>query len=205
VHCLARTAARSFHGAGFRVFARFLQPRAAPVDFVEASSCLSRGPVFVCYTDSASEPEERAPMSLAQAINDSTKKPAIIQDCVKLVDEEVASKSGLSGLAVKAGYAAVKGVKPGFIAEVVDKLMKDFAEQLDPFWVEGKKGGDPVGHLVSNKAQVADALLSVTDGKAKGAKSSVVRGTYEKLRGSAKRNVEDAMPRLARLLEKHAG
>jgi hypothetical protein len=144
-------------------------------------------------------------MSLAAAISDSSKKPAIVQDCVKLVDEEVASKGGLSGLAVKAGYAAVKGVKPGFIAEVVDKLMKDFADQLDPFWADGKKGGDPVGHLVSNKARVADALLSVTDGKAKGAKSAVVRGTYEKLRGSAKRNVEEAVPRLARLLEKHAG
>jgi hypothetical protein len=144
-------------------------------------------------------------MSLSQAISDASKKPVIIEDCVRLVDEEVASKGGLSGLAVKAGYAAVKGVKPGFIAEVVDKLMKDFADQLDPLWLEGKKGGDPVAHLVSNKARVADALLSVTDGKAKGAKSSVVRGTYEKLRGSAKRNVEDAVPRLARLLEKHAG
>jgi hypothetical protein len=52
---------------------------------------------------------------------------------------------------------------------------------------------------------VADALLSVTDSKAKGAKSSVVRGTYEKLRGSAKKNVEEAVPRLAKLLQKHAG
>jgi hypothetical protein len=31
----------------------------------------------------------------------------------------------------------------------------------------------------------------------------MVRGTYDKLRGSAKKNVEDAIPRLAKLLLKH--
>jgi hypothetical protein len=142
-------------------------------------------------------------MGLGDAINDPTKKSAVITDCCTLVDEEVAGKSGFSGLAVKAGYAAVKGVKPGFIAEVVTRLLKDFADKLDPLWEEGKAKGDPAGHFAANKSRVADALLSVTDEKAKSAKSAVVRGTYEKLRGSAKKNVEDAVPRLAKLLQKH--
>lgn len=143
-------------------------------------------------------------MSLADAINDSSKKGVIIKDCCALIDEEVASKSGLSGLAVKAGYGAVKSIKPGFIAEVVEKLMPEFARAIDPVWDEGVKAGKPVDHFTSNKSRVADALLSVTDAKSKNAKSAVVRGTYEKLRGSAKKNVEDAVPRLGRLLEKHA-
>jgi hypothetical protein len=134
-------------------------------------------------------------MSLADAVEDPNKKPAIVKDCCTLVDEEVASKSGFSGLAVKAGYAAVKGVKPGFITEVVNKLLKEFAEQLDPLWVEAKTKADPHAHFTSNKAKVADALLSVTDGKIKAAK----------MRGSAKKNVEEAVPRLSKLLQKHAG
>jgi hypothetical protein len=138
-------------------------------------------------------------------IDDPNKKPAIVIDCVKLVDEEVAAKGGLSGLAVKAGYAAVKGIKPGFITEVVEKLLPEFADKLDSIWDEGKKEGNAAGHFVANKSRVADALLSVTDAKAKGAKSAVVRGTYEKLRGTAKKNVEEAVPRLSRLLEKHVG
>lgn len=144
-------------------------------------------------------------MSLGDAVNDPNKNPVIVDDCCKLVDEEVAAKSGLSGLAVKAGYAAVKGIKPGFIKEVVSKLLKDFAEQLDPIWEDGKKTGNAAGYFANNKGKVADALLSITDAKAKTAKSSVVRGTYEKMRGSAKKNVEEAVPRLAKLLEKHAG
>jgi hypothetical protein len=144
-------------------------------------------------------------MSLRDVINDPNKKSAIVTDCVKLVDEEVAAKGGLSGLAVKAGYAAVKGVKPGFITEVVEKLLPEFADKLDAIWEEGKKGSDAISYFVANKSRVADALLSVTDDKAKRAKSAVVRGTYEKLRGTAKKNVEEAVPRLARLLQKHVG
>jgi len=144
-------------------------------------------------------------MSLGDAINEQSKKAAIVADCCKLVDEEVSAKSGLSGLAVKAGYHAVKGISPGFINEVVEKLLPEFATKLDALWDEGKKAGNPTGHFVTSRSRVADVLLSVTDAKAKNAKSAVVRGTYEKLRGSAKKNVEDAVPRLAKLLEKHAG
>jgi hypothetical protein len=144
-------------------------------------------------------------MGLGDVINDPKKKPAIVADCCTLIDEEVAAKGGLSGLAVKAGYAAVKGVKPGFVREVVEKLLPEFSTQLDPLWDEGKKAGNAEDFLKANRSRVADALLSVTDQKSKYAKSSVVRGTYEKLRGSAKKNVEEAVPRLGRLLTKHVG
>jgi hypothetical protein len=142
-------------------------------------------------------------MSLADAINEPSKKSAVVADCCKLVEEEVADKGGISGFAVKAGYRAVKGIKPGFIAEVVEKLLPEFASSLDPIWEEGKNAGNASNHFTSHRAKVADALLSVTDEKAKHAKSAVVRSTYETLRGSAKKNVEEAVPRLAKLLEKH--
>jgi hypothetical protein len=143
-------------------------------------------------------------MALSDKISDPAKKAAVVTDCCTLVDEEVSSKSGISGLAVKAGYAAVKGIKPGFVPHVVEQLLPEFAKALDPLWEEGLAAGKPAAHLVANKSRAADALLSVTDGKAKDAKSGVVRGTYERLRGSAKKHVEDALPRLGRLLEKHS-
>ncbi|KYF65942.1 hypothetical protein BE11_22090 [Sorangium cellulosum] len=143
-------------------------------------------------------------MGLSEALLDANKKSQVIADCCTLVDEEVASKGGLSGLAVKAGYAAVKGIKPGFIAQVVEKLLPEFAKKLDPIWTEATGSGNASSYLTTNRSRVADALLSVTDDKAKTSTSGVVRGTYEKLRGSAKKNVEDAVPRLAQLIQKHA-
>ena len=144
-------------------------------------------------------------MNLSDTLLDPAKKSAVVADCCTLVDEEVAAKSGLSGLAVKAGYSAVKGIKPGFIGHVVETLLPDFARALDPIWAEEAGQRDRAAHLTSNRSRAADALLTVTDAKVKTAKSSLVRGTYEKLRGTAKKHVEEAIPRLARLLQKHSG
>lgn len=142
-------------------------------------------------------------MSLTEALKDETKKKAIIQDALKLVDEEVASKGGISGFAVKKGYDAVKSVKPGFVPDVLNKLLPEFAAKAQPIWDEGVKDGKPVPLFEKNRARVADALLSVTDSKIDSAKSGMVRSTYSMLRGSAKKHVEDAVPRLAKLLEKY--
>jgi hypothetical protein len=143
-------------------------------------------------------------MGLVEALSDDSKKDAVIGDVVKLVDEEVASKGGLSGIGLKAGYAAVKGVKPGFVQSVVKKLLPDFAAQLDPIWTDGLKDGKPVAFMEREKSRVADALLSVTDGHIDKAESDLVKGTYKKLRGSAKKHVEDAVPRLARVVERYS-
>lgn len=142
-------------------------------------------------------------MSLQEALKDESRKAAIVSDAVKLVDDEVASKSGLSGFAVKKGYDAVKSIKPGFIQEVVNKLLPEFAAKMEPLWLEGKKEGAPTIYFEKNRSKVADALLSVTDSKIDSAKSSIVRSTYSMLRGSAKKNVEDAVPRLSQLMAKY--
>jgi hypothetical protein len=87
----------------------------------------------------------------------------------------------------------------------VSDLLPEFARALDPLYQEAKTQGRGVReHFTANGSRVADALLSITDDKAKRAKSAMVKGTYEKLRGSAKKNVEAAVPRLAAMLEKHA-
>lgn len=142
-------------------------------------------------------------MGLGEILKDESQKAGLVKDCAQLVDQEVAGKSGISGFAVKAGYGAVKGIKPGFITEVIQKLLPHFAEKLDPLWEKGQASGKPVDYFEKNKSEVSEALLSVTDTRIDGAKSGVVKKTYATLRGSAKKNVEEAVPRLARLLEKH--
>ncbi len=143
--------------------------------------------------------------SLPDVFNAADKKEVVIDDCLGLIDAEVSDKGGISGLALKAGYGAVKGIKPGFIRNVVHDLLPEFAKALDPFYQEAlEKKKKPSEHFVQNSSRVADALLSVTDARAKTAKSGVVRSTYDKLRGTAKKNVEAALPRLGRLVEKHS-
>jgi hypothetical protein len=142
--------------------------------------------------------------TLSEILTDEAKKPQIVADCCQLIDEEVKDKGGISGLAIKAGYGTVKGIKPGFIEKAVTDLLPDFATALTPIYDDAKSQNKPVADFFSaNSARVADALLAITDAKAARAKSGVAKGAYEKLRGSAKKNVEAAVPRLGRMIEKY--
>ena len=143
--------------------------------------------------------------NLSELLVDPAKKEQVVSDCCDLIEAEVKDKGGISGLAIKAGYGAVKGVKPGFVRGVVTDLLPDFAVALDPIWQDAKKDNKPVAaFFAANSPRVADALLAITDAKASRAKSAVVKGTYEKLRGSAKKNVEAAAPRLGEMVQKYA-
>lgn len=144
--------------------------------------------------------------SLVDVLTDESKKADVVRDCLDLIEREVEDKSGLTGMAIKAGYKAVSGIKPGFIKNVVTDLLPEFARALEPVYEEGKSSGKgTVAYLEANAGRVADALLAITDGKAQRSKSGVVKATYERLRPTAKKNVVDAVPRLARLVEKYAG
>jgi len=143
--------------------------------------------------------------NLLESLASDSKKSAVTDDCLALIDSEVADKGGLTGLVIKAGYKTVQGIKPGFVRQVVSDLIPEFAVALDPMYQEAKSSNRSVkDHFTANAPRVADALLSITDAKAGHSKSGMVKGTYEKLRSSAKKNVEAAVPRLATVIEKHA-
>ena len=140
-------------------------------------------------------------------LKDATKRPRIIDDCVKLIDDEVDGKGGLSGLAIKAGYKVVQSVKPGFVRESMDHLLDDFVRRLEPFYQKHREArGEPKAfgeHLAKNSHEVADALLGITDDKAKRAKNPGLKSAYDKLRPQAKKHVEEAVPRVGRTLSQH--
>ena len=142
---------------------------------------------------------------LREQLGNGDKRVQVIKDALVVLDQEVADKTGLSGIAIKTAYKVVKGIRPGFIPEVVDALLDDFLNAVDPLYQDAVANGRPPGSAVrDNPSRVADSLLAVTDRKSQNAKSQVVKSAYEKLRPSAKKQVEAACPRLAGLLERHA-
>jgi hypothetical protein len=135
---------------------------------------------------------------------DRGKRPSILSACERMIEDEVAGKGGLSGLAIKGGYKVVQAVKPGIIRESLDHLLDDFVRRLEPFFATHRQsGGEPRAFgdaLRSQSGAVADALLAITDEKAKRAKNATLKGAYDKLRPQAKKHVEEAVPRVGRTL-----
>jgi hypothetical protein len=143
--------------------------------------------------------------SLREQLGSGDKREKLIDDGLKVLDEEVGDKGGISGLAVKTAYKVVKGIKPGFLREVVDHLLNDFLDALNPIYqeaVEQKKKASQ--HLTANSSRAADALLAVTDRRAEKAQRAMIKSTYDKLRPMAKKQVEAATPRMGQLLDRHA-
>jgi hypothetical protein len=136
-------------------------------------------------------------------------RPLVVDGCVAVVEREVASKRGLSGTAIKAGFAVVTKVKPGFVREVVSNLLPEFAAALDPLYAESASEvgeGDRakladafVRRVERERGRAAEALLAVTDRKIGAARASVQKA-YERLRPSAREHVEAALPSLAQEL-----
>ncbi|MCC5619063.1 hypothetical protein LC605_29085 [Nostoc sp. CHAB 5836] len=142
-------------------------------------------------------------MGLSDGLLNPTKKAMIIEDCCKMIEGQLASKSGMSGIALKTAFAALKGVKPGYIPYVVEQILPQCFTAIDPIWNEGVEKGNPIEHLNANRSDTADALLGVTDARVQKTKRQIVRGTYEKFRGSAKKHVEEAVPDLAKVIDNY--
>lgn len=143
--------------------------------------------------------------SLTEQLGGGDMRAKVIEDACRVLDQEVADKGGLSGIAIKGAYKVLQGVKPGFVREVVDNLLDDFLVALDPLYQEAASKQRPAGpYLRENSSRVADALLAVTDRRATDAKRQVIRSAYEKLRPMAKKQVEAAAPRLSDMLDRHA-
>jgi hypothetical protein len=141
---------------------------------------------------------------LTDIIADASRRSAVVRDAERLLDEEVAEKSGFAGIAVKAAFGMVKTLKPGVIGEVCDGLLPEFASVLDPVLAKCPAGHSFASFVVANERLVVETLLAVTDRRAERSTHQTLVKAYEKLRPTAEKQVAAGLPRLGRLIEKHA-
>jgi hypothetical protein len=129
----------------------------------------------------------------------------VVEECCSLIDNQVKSKGGVGGMAVRASYATIKALKKRFVPEVVDGLLDDWLAKLQPHhdrWASGG-GGTFSEFLIARSDDVAEDLLSVTDARAEKTTHTTAKKMYLKMRPSAKKNVIEALPELSRLIERH--
>ena len=143
--------------------------------------------------------------SLVAQVQDSNKRRALVDDAVSVLESEVKAKGGVSGLAIKGAFKILTGAKPGFVRHAVDRLLDEFLDALDPLYQEAVAAGRAPGDLVRDrKADAAKALLNVADARVAESSNDVVKKAYGKLRGNAEKQVVEAAPAVASLLDRHA-
>ena len=129
----------------------------------------------------------------------------VVSDCNQMVADEVNSKRGLTGLAVKAGFKTVRAFRPNIIESVIEALLEDFVTNLEPLYESYRESGedDLDTYCRERSGEIADALLAITDGRAERSQLKTLVKAYKKLRPQGKKHVEEAVPRIAGLLKAH--
>ena len=134
--------------------------------------------------------------SLTDLLLADDRRPNAVRALVEVVDAEVKGKRGLSGTAVKAAYATARKVSPTMAQRAIDKMLPDFAAALDPHWADFGGQGDFGSFLAGRSEQVSAALLAVTDARVDKSSKEVLKKAYRSIRGKAKENVVEALPRV---------
>lgn len=134
-------------------------------------------------------------------------QPLLVADSLALIDAELADKSGISGNAVKLAYKTVSNFASGYVREMVETLLPEAAERLQPYWADFRAaGGAAFGdYLAKRGEEVAESLLTITDTWAEESKKAIVVKAYRAVRSGAAKHVEAALPRLGDLVLKYAG
>jgi hypothetical protein len=143
--------------------------------------------------------------TLKEQIDNEATRPRVVAECVTVIDQQVKAKTGIKGVAIRAAYAAIKTIKRRFVPDVVKALLPEWLDKLEPYYQKwsGGEGGSFAEFLVARSEDVAEDMLAVTDARAEKTRHKRAKKYYMKHRDSAKDNVIQAVPDLARLLERH--
>ncbi len=137
-------------------------------------------------------------------------RPRVLDDCVRLVDDEVKAKKGLTGKMIQIGYKAFTSVKPGIVRKATEHLLDDFTRVLDghyeTYLAADQDRREPFTAWARKRdSRIADDLLKITDGIIARSDKKVIRKIYDSLRGTAQRNVAEAVPAVGSLVMRHLG
>jgi len=146
------------------------------------------------------------PTTLQQTLLAPEVRPQVIADGQALIEQRVHDGSGISGTAVKIAYKTVNTFLPGHVRHMVESLLPEMADQLEPFWADfSASGGSEFGdYLAKRGEEVSEALLSVTDARGAASERPTIVKAYNKVRPSAAKHVTAALPDVGALVQKYA-
>jgi len=139
--------------------------------------------------------------SLVEQLGNPTLRPQVIAECVELIDAQVKQK----GFVIKSAYATIKALKKRFVPEVVDSMLDEWLAKIQPHYDKwaASKPSSFADYVIARSDDVAEDLLSVTDARAQNTSHTTAKKMYLRMRDGAKRNVVEAIPELARMIERH--
>jgi len=139
--------------------------------------------------------------TLVEQLGKEPRRDQVVHDCVELIDAQVKKQ----GFIIKGAYSTIKTIKKGFVQETVDSMLDEWLAEIQPHFEkwEATKPSSLSDFMVARGDDIAEDLLKVTDRRADKSTHTTAKKMYGKMRDGAKRHVVEAIPDLARMLEKN--
>jgi hypothetical protein len=133
-------------------------------------------------------------------------QPQVVADTQALVEQELASKSGLSATGLKVAYKGITAFAPGYYQNIINILLPGWVEALEPYWADfNATGGSRFGdYLAKRPEEISEALLAVTDAKGRESGRPTIVRMYNAVRGGATKHIEAALPNLGAMVQRYA-
>lgn len=141
--------------------------------------------------------------SLVDQLGVEPMRSAVIADAEALVHKRVKAADGLDGIALTAAYKTIKSVDSGYISRVIDGMLDDCLDALQPLYDDWLDNGTGTfsEYLDDHAGKVADALLDVSDAKAKSASNGAVKSAYSAVRSYGRKYVKKAAGGIGKIIE----
>jgi len=139
--------------------------------------------------------------TLVEQLGKEPRREKVVHECVELIDAQVKKQ----GFIIKGAYSTIKAIKKGFVQETVDSMLDEWLSEIQPHYEkwEATKGSALPDFMIARGEDIAEDLLKVTDRRAEKTTHTTAKKMYGKMRDGAKRHVIEAIPDLARMLEKN--
>ena len=139
--------------------------------------------------------------TLVEQLGKEPRRDQVVHDCVELIDAQVKKQ----GFIIKGAYSTIKAIKKGFVQETVDSMLDEWLTEIQPHYEkwEVTKSSPLTDFMIARGDDIAEDLLKVTDRRAEKTSHTTAKKMYGKMRDGAKRHVIEAIPDLAKMLEKN--
>lgn len=141
--------------------------------------------------------------TLADILGAPHQRDAVIADVVALIEQQVARRTGLGGIGLRTALGMVKAARPDLLQRAVTRLLPEFAAALEPLYRQFRNGHEDRDFslfLQKHAVEARDALLATADRHVAALSNASLKSVYQRFRGTAEKEVEDAIAPLSRLI-----
>ncbi|HUR41274.1 MAG TPA: hypothetical protein VM240_08910 [Verrucomicrobiae bacterium] len=145
--------------------------------------------------------------TLKELLLGGDRRDAAVRGMTDWVERFVVEKSGLRGIALRAGLSAAKAARPDIVPRAVARLLPEFADALEPLWQRFQKSGerDFGAFLKRHSEEAGAAIMGVADARVAASSNRALHSGYKGLRGTLEKELDNLLPGIAKMLAQNLG